>query len=352
MTRSNKKAGPSSRKQPVWRRSRKSMHRSATGSTALRKPSLRSTPPPPMRASASEPLLDERPTPVPSAPRSASAFEPALDERPTPVMPEARTQASLTERPVALPLADEAASGSVPPTGASLRPTSRDERGSSSWMLAAAALIVVAVAWLAVDKSGSKSSNSDVAAGKADENVLGAAVAATPAAPLEAPPVADEPSPADVPEEDVIDLDAPDSAPSRPVRASTKAAPTSGLAVPPSSGPAEPGIARVPAAKAAAKPETSRPLPAAGPFDAGVAQAALEAAAGQASSCRQDGDPTGVARVVVTFAPSGRVTSATISGPPFAGTQTGSCIARTMRGMSVPAFTGDHMTISKTVVIM
>ena len=83
-----------------------------------------------------------------------------------------------------------------------------------------------------------------------------------------------------------------------------------------------------------------------------AADSAFTSAAQQASSCRQAGDPTGVAKVVVTFAPSGRVTSATISGPPFAGTETGSCIAKTMRGMSLPAFEGERMTISKTVVIM
>ncbi len=89
-----------------------------------------------------------------------------------------------------------------------------------------------------------------------------------------------------------------------------------------------------------------------GPFSRDMAANALSEAAQQASSCRQEGDPTGVARVVVTFAPSGRVTSATIGGPPFAGTQTGSCIAKTMRQMSVPPFEGQYVTISKTVVIM
>jgi hypothetical protein len=55
--------------------------------------------------------------------------------------------------------------------------------------------------------------------------------------------------------------------------------------------------------------------------------------------------------VTVTFAPSGRVTSAVVSGPPFAGTATGGCIASTMRSASVPAFSGDKVTVSKTVVI-
>ena len=87
------------------------------------------------------------------------------------------------------------------------------------------------------------------------------------------------------------------------------------------------------------------------PFDATAARAALVSAAGAASGCRQEGHPAGTATVVVTFAPSGRVTSANISGPPFAGTQTGGCIAGAMRQAKVPAFSGEHVTVSKTVVV-
>ena len=107
------------------------------------------------------------------------------------------------------------------------------------------------------------------------------------------------------------------------------------------------------------EPKETKPSPSAkgpdvamaAPFDANAARAALSSAAGAASSCRKEGDPPGTATVVVTFAPSGRVTSANISGPPFAGTQTGGCIASAMRGAKVPAFSGEHMTVSKTVVI-
>ena len=89
----------------------------------------------------------------------------------------------------------------------------------------------------------------------------------------------------------------------------------------------------------------------AGPFDRAAAAAALAASAGQASACRKDGDPSGVAAVVITFAPSGRVTSANLSGPPFAGTATGGCIANALRKARVPAFDGDRVTVSKTIVI-
>lgn len=86
-------------------------------------------------------------------------------------------------------------------------------------------------------------------------------------------------------------------------------------------------------------------------FDADAAAEALQSAAASASSCRQASDPSGVAVVTITFAPSGRVTTANISGPPFVGTATGSCIAATLRRAKVPAFKGKLVTVRKTVTI-
>jgi predicted Zn finger-like uncharacterized protein len=107
-------------------------------------------------------------------------------------------------------------------------------------------------------------------------------------------------------------------------------------------------------AKPSAKEEPlapSTPGEPAGPFDRAAAAAALNSSAAQASSCKKEGDPSGVASVVITFAPSGRVTSANISGPPFAGTPTGGCIAAALRKARVPAFEGERVTVSKTIVI-
>jgi hypothetical protein len=100
--------------------------------------------------------------------------------------------------------------------------------------------------------------------------------------------------------------------------------------------------------------EIHNALPPAAPgtaFDRGAAVSALKDAAAQASACRKDGDPSGTATLVITFAPSGRVTSATIQGPPYAGTPTGGCIASTMRHAQIPSFDGDRVTVTKTVVI-
>ncbi|NUP04991.1 MAG: hypothetical protein HOW73_02905 [Polyangiaceae bacterium] len=88
-----------------------------------------------------------------------------------------------------------------------------------------------------------------------------------------------------------------------------------------------------------------------GPFDPKAASAALQSAMGSASACRQDGDPSGMAQVSITFAPSGRVTRSTISGPPFQGTPTGGCIARAFKAASVPPFEGGPTIVTKTVNI-
>jgi hypothetical protein len=87
------------------------------------------------------------------------------------------------------------------------------------------------------------------------------------------------------------------------------------------------------------------------PFDVAAARSALEMSAEVASSCRKDGDPSGVAVVTITFSQTGRVTTATISGPPFQATPTGGCIASTLRKTRVPPFAGDMVTVRKTVTI-
>ena len=85
------------------------------------------------------------------------------------------------------------------------------------------------------------------------------------------------------------------------------------------------------------------------PFDEQAANAALNQAALASSMCRKAGDPSGTATVIVRYAPSGRVTSATVEAGPFAGTLTGGCVATTFRKALIPAFSGDYVTVKKTV---
>ena len=100
-------------------------------------------------------------------------------------------------------------------------------------------------------------------------------------------------------------------------------------------------------------PSTKAPAPAAaaGEFDCGAARSALAAASSLASGCKRPGEAGGGAHVSVTFVPSGRVTRAMVSGPPFQGTPTGSCIARAFRTITVPPFSGEPVTVSKEVSV-
>jgi hypothetical protein len=86
-------------------------------------------------------------------------------------------------------------------------------------------------------------------------------------------------------------------------------------------------------------------------FDPNAAKAALTSAAQSISVCREKGGPTGKATVVVTFDPDGKVTTATVSDAPFAGTATGNCIAQAMKRATVPPFSGLPGTISKSLSV-
>jgi hypothetical protein len=87
------------------------------------------------------------------------------------------------------------------------------------------------------------------------------------------------------------------------------------------------------------------------PFDRSAAATSINALKGAAQGCKQPDGPQGHARVSITFAPSGRVTVATISGPPFAGTPVGGCVAATFRRASVPPFSGANVTVHTSVAI-
>jgi len=89
-----------------------------------------------------------------------------------------------------------------------------------------------------------------------------------------------------------------------------------------------------------------RPPP--GEFDAKAASYALSGVEGTVLGCKREDDPSGAVVVIVTYAPSGHVTSASVSTPPYAGTFTGSCIERAVRRATIPAFEGDSRTVSKS----
>jgi hypothetical protein len=109
----------------------------------------------------------------------------------------------------------------------------------------------------------------------------------------------------------------------------------------------------LPDAAPPAETATSTPEPAvAAEIDRQAAAAALGGAAAMAAACRTDGsEGTVPVTVAVTFAPSGRVTTANIVGGAFAGTSTGSCIAQAFRSARVPPFGGGPVTVQKTVLV-
>jgi hypothetical protein len=85
-------------------------------------------------------------------------------------------------------------------------------------------------------------------------------------------------------------------------------------------------------------------------FNKAAARSALEDAADHAASCRNIDTPAGAARVAVTFAPSGKVTSAVIESGPLVGTASGGCVASKFRNLHIPAFTSDDpVTVHKTI---
>ena len=108
-----------------------------------------------------------------------------------------------------------------------------------------------------------------------------------------------------------------------------------------------PAAARSSTPRPAAEPATARPAPA----PPAAAQrstnetptrdevlGAMRGIQAQVQAC--GGGRTGVAQVQITVGGSGRVRSATVSGP-FAGTAEGSCIARVVRSARLPRFTAD-----------
>jgi predicted Zn finger-like uncharacterized protein len=94
--------------------------------------------------------------------------------------------------------------------------------------------------------------------------------------------------------------------------------------------------------------EATMPGTGSAPFSVSAAQVALTQAAANAASCGKPGGPTGSGKAQVTFAPSGRVTSANVATPPFAGTPVGGCVAGVFRRARVPAFSGNPVTVSKS----
>jgi outer membrane biosynthesis protein TonB len=100
--------------------------------------------------------------------------------------------------------------------------------------------------------------------------------------------------------------------------------------------------------KRAASSKPAAPTSAKAPFDTGAARAALNTAASRAAGCK---GTSGTGKIQVTFATSGRVSSAQIVSGPFGGTASGNCALRHFKAAKVPAFTGNPTTVAKSFKI-
>lgn len=99
------------------------------------------------------------------------------------------------------------------------------------------------------------------------------------------------------------------------------------------------------------KPNPIDALAAPPAFSEAAAALAIASAARAAGACIPADDVRTSMRAQVTFAPSGRVTSASLISGPFLGTSDGSCIARALRGAEVRPFTGEPTTVSTSIRI-
>jgi hypothetical protein len=91
-----------------------------------------------------------------------------------------------------------------------------------------------------------------------------------------------------------------------------------------------------------------RALPA---FNAKAAKAIIDGSAARLKTCKHAGEPVAPATVMVTFAPTGGVSSATVTTAVYAGTRTGACIAERLRELRVPEFTGAAVTVKRSVAV-
>ena len=165
--------------------------------------------------------------------------------------------------------------------------------------------------------------------------------------------------PDELPAMHVVDISA---LPEKPQRGAARAPSAAEAANTASTGSAEVATveaATVETAAAAATPssnvvpeavELEDETPGGGGFDAAAAKASIASAASRASACHDGTSPPTKSVVTITFAPSGEASTVSATGA-IAGTPTGACVEQLFRGVSVPPFTGDSVTVSRTVSV-
>lgn len=172
--------------------------------------------------------------------------------------------------------------------------------------------------------------------------VAKAAAASAPAVPVATSVPSAEDQIADAPAVAPPSGDAPSEAPDEGATPADEAAP-------PSSAPADPKAKNTKRPSAKAAPSRAARKPAAA-FNKSAAKAALSSAAAKAAGCGAGG-AAGKGKVMLTFAPSGKVSSASLVAGPFNGKAAGACALKYFRSASIPAFSGSAVTVSKSFSI-
>jgi len=85
-------------------------------------------------------------------------------------------------------------------------------------------------------------------------------------------------------------------------------------------------------------------------FSRDAARKVLRQATTDVQRCKIPNGPLGRGRVSVVFEPSGTVSSVAV-GPPYVHTTVEACIAKTFGQISIPAFRGGSVTVSKSFMI-
>lgn len=100
--------------------------------------------------------------------------------------------------------------------------------------------------------------------------------------------------------------------------------------------------------KASARPAATPSSSAKASFNTAAARDALSAAASRTAGCK---GTSGTGKIQLTFATSGRVSSAQLVAGPFGGTAAGKCALRHFKAAKVPAFSGSPQTVAKSFKI-
>ncbi len=86
-------------------------------------------------------------------------------------------------------------------------------------------------------------------------------------------------------------------------------------------------------------------------FDPAVAKKAVAKTLTGVGKCKEPGGPRGNVSATVTFDSSGKVSTVSITDPPFAGTSTASCLTAMLKQATMPPFKGLPGTHTQTISV-